>query len=510
MNASAAGNFSVAGHRRPHQSRWTAVVAVLTALTSTHAVEAQTQADYQHAQRLGSQFEQLDRAGRWQEAHQAAKQYLEFAQQRQLLPEVQLSGYESVARSLQHLGKFREALAYYDEVIQRADQIRASNDAFRTMVLIMKGNAFRFAGGCHDRLGETQKAIAMYQQSVAFFDEQGLTIEAAEARTNLGWALHSRARGPEAIDTFNAAIKVLEPAARRNDSPEHIHDNLANALMGLSTIHQSAGRYDLAEPAGRQALNVILSVRGSNNPRSAALMASLARIYIWQGRYSEAEPLLAAALETYNKTTGLKHVDALKMLNNLGRLLAVQQRFDLAEQFVQAVVEQRRATNDPELSLSLVNLANIFQAQHNYDAAAPLAREALSVAEQRYGPNSMSAAEALRLLASVHFQQNDYQQALDLSGRVTDIYEHLPVPSGYSGQLWTLRAMCLRRLNRNAEAQDAMQKAIAMAELQRGYTGGTDHERAVTFGEFSNIYDELLSWRAEENNSDEVFATIET
>lgn len=171
----------------------------LAASARTHLAIGQTQADYQYAQRLEELFEQYDRAGQWQQAHEVAQQYLAYARQKRLMAEVQLAGCDSMARSLMQLGEYRQALEYFDQIIREADQVRSSTSQLRAMMIIMKGTALRFAAACHDRLGEANRAFELYQQSVDYFERQRLSLEAAEARTGLGWSLHSRGRDDEAL-----------------------------------------------------------------------------------------------------------------------------------------------------------------------------------------------------------------------------------------------------------------------------------------------------------------------
>jgi len=471
---------------------------------------AQSPADFQELQRLAALYEQYDRAGQFQQAFEVAQKNLAFVQQRRFIREIELAAFESMARSQQNLGRFREALPYYNEIIEGAGSVRPPTNDLRILVIKMKGNALRFAGGCHERLHELDEALARYRQAVGFFEGQGFAVEAAETRTGLGWTLQALERNEESLSEFNAALKVLVPAARQERPADHIHDNWANALLGISWVHERAGRYDLAEPPKRQALNVITQARGWNNPRAAIVIASLADLYFRQGRYVEAEPFYLAAFDAYKATVGLNHVDALSALNNFGRMLAVQERYAHAETIIRDVVEQRRATNDLDLVVSLVNLANVLNAQDKNAEAEPLAREALALAEQLFGPISDKVADPLRVLAGIKLALGDNEQSLALCDRGLAIYEKSPVAPGYEGQLYALRGYSLWELGRKSEAFEAMRKAIEGAELQRAYFGGAEHERAVGFGGYRSAYDALLSWHAEEDNMAGMFTMIET
>ncbi len=307
--------------------RWLLGATFLLAGTlAARGASAQTQADYQQLQRLSDRYLQLMQAGQYPQALEVAQQNQQFVERAGFSPEVVLASYEMMARPLQDMGRYREALPYYDKIIQNAETFRTANDQLRTMMITMKGNAIRFSGGCHERMGDIAKAADFYRQAVDFFQKRGFTLEAAEAQTGLGWMLHEQHRDDEALAEFNASLKVLIPAARNERPADHIHDNWANALLGISWVYERSGRYGLAEPYKREALHVITTARGWKHPLSARLAASLADIYFKQARYAEAEPLYDVAIDAFKATSGLDNVEALGTLNNVSRMLAVEGR----------------------------------------------------------------------------------------------------------------------------------------------------------------------------------------
>ncbi len=307
----------------------------------------------------------------------------------------------------------------------------------------MKGTALRFSGYCHERLGNLPKALEFYQQAVEYFRRRGYTLEEAETQAGLGWTLHKLYRDDEALEEFNAALKVLIPAARNEKPADHIHDNWANALQGIARVHERAGRYDLAEPYKRQALNVMTAARGWKHPQVALAAASLAETYFTQGRYAEAEPLYVAAIEAYKATSGFDNLSALATLNNLSRMLAVEGRYADAEATLRFVVEHARELGDPNLAAKLANMANTLFSQDKYEEAEPFAREAVKLAEEQPNPVSRTTADAVRTLAAIRHVRGDDEEALALCDRAIELYEQAPLGPGYVGTVWAQRALTL-------------------------------------------------------------------
>ncbi len=118
-------------------------------------------------------------------------------------------------------------------------------------------------------------------------------------------------------------------------------------------------------------------------------------------------------------------------------------------------------------------------------------------------------ANAVRILAAIRHDLGDNTEALALCDRALDIYKQAPTSPGDEGALWSLRALCLRALGRNEEAEESIQNAVKGAELQRAYSSGGERERATTFTDYNYVYDIQLVWQEDAGDVGEMFATIE-
>ena len=65
-------------------------------------------------------------------------------------------------------------------------------------------------------------------------------------------------------------------------------------------------------------------LHGSEHPRVARTMNSLANLYRAQGDYSKAEPLYRRALEIFEKALGIDHPDLVETLKGLAILYRIK------------------------------------------------------------------------------------------------------------------------------------------------------------------------------------------
>ncbi len=91
---------------------------------------------------------------------------------------------------------------------------------------------------------------------------------------------------------------------------------------------EALGKVAEAEPFARKALELGEAEFGTDHPRVATSLNSLAALYYAQGRYGEAEPLHKRSLAIKEKALGPDHLDVAKSLNNLAELYRAPQGAD--------------------------------------------------------------------------------------------------------------------------------------------------------------------------------------
>ena len=98
-------------------------------------------------------------------------------------------------------------------------------------------------------------------------------------------------------------------------------------LHNLVIQYAQAGRYEVAVPLCRQALEDLEKTHGHTHPDVATMLNILALVYRDQNKFKEALQLLTEALQIREKTLGLEHPAVAATLNNLAVLYGKKNRY---------------------------------------------------------------------------------------------------------------------------------------------------------------------------------------
>lgn len=98
-------------------------------------------------------------------------------------------------------------------------------------------------------------------------------------------------------------------------------------LHNLVIQYAQAGRYEVAVPLCRQALEDLEKTHGHMHPDVATMLNILALVYRDQNKFKEALQLLTEALTIREKTLGLEHPAVAATLNNLAVLYGKKNRY---------------------------------------------------------------------------------------------------------------------------------------------------------------------------------------
>ena len=105
-------------------------------------------------------------------------------------------------------------------------------------------------------------------------------------------------------------------------------------LHNLVIQYAQAGRYEVAVPLCRQALEDLEKTHGHTHPDVATMLNILALVYRDQNKFQEALQLLTEALSIREKTLGYEHPAVAATLNNLAVLYGKKNRYKEAGKHV--------------------------------------------------------------------------------------------------------------------------------------------------------------------------------
>ncbi|XP_032454747.1 kinesin light chain isoform X10 [Nasonia vitripennis] len=190
----------------------------------------------------------------------------------------------------------------------------------------------------------------------------------------------SQGRYEVAVPLCKQALEDLEKTSG------HDHPDVATMLNILALVYRDQNKYKEAANLLNDALAIREKTLGENHPAVAATLNNLAVLYGKRGKYKEAEPLCKRALEIREKVLGRDHPDVAKQLNNLALLCQNQGKYEEVEQYYQRaleIYEEKLGPDDPNVAKTKNNLASCYLKQGKYKDAEVLYKQVLTRAHER-------------------------------------------------------------------------------------------------------------------------------
>jgi CHAT domain-containing protein len=200
-----------------------------------------------------------------------------------------------------------------------------------------------------------------------------------------------------------------------------------NPLQQLQSLVTEVGEAAKAGDSGRgippaqQALRLARQTFGNRDPRTLAILVSLAQLYQLSERTAEAEllfreaaPLFQKVMQDSRKRLGPRHLQTLISITGLAQVYQALSRYGDAEPLFREALQTSRETlgsRHPQTLISITGLAQVYQALSRYDDAEPLYREALKTRREMLGARHQETLGSLNALASFYRDHGRYEQA---------------------------------------------------------------------------------------------------
>ncbi|CAD5224572.1 unnamed protein product [Bursaphelenchus okinawaensis] len=229
--------------------------------------------------------------------------------------------------------------------------------------------------------------------------------------------------GPEDEDEMhgNSNFGVVQPtppnlmAASASGGYEIPHR--LKTLHNLVIQYASQGRYEVAVPLCKQALEDLEKTSGHDHPDVATMLNILALVYRDQQNFKQAASLLNEALNIREKCLGEDHPAVAATLNNLAVLHGKRGKYREAEPLCKRALQIREKVlgeDHPDVAKQLNNLALLCQNQGKYQEVEAHYKRALEIYESKLGLDDANVAKTKNNLSSAYLKQSKYKEAEEL------------------------------------------------------------------------------------------------
>ncbi|CAG03772.1 unnamed protein product [Tetraodon nigroviridis] len=242
-----------------------------------------------------------------------------------------------------------------------------------------------------DELAGTQQKLQKSEQSVAQLEEEKKHLEFMNQLKKYDEDLSPS-------PSHSAAVAAAQQGGY--EIPARLR-----TLHNLVIQYASQGRYEVAVPLCKQALEDLEKTSGHDHPDVATMLNILALVYRDQNKYKEAANLLNDALAIREKTLGRDHPAVAATLNNLAVLYGKRGKYKEAEPLCKRALEIREKVlgkEHPDVAKQLNNLALLCQNQGKYEEVEYYYMRALEIYQSKLGPDDPNVAKTKNNLVRGH------------------------------------------------------------------------------------------------------------
>ncbi|MEO1632233.1 MAG: tetratricopeptide repeat protein, partial [Bacteroidota bacterium] len=318
----------------------------------------------------------------------------------------------------------------------------------------------RTIGDLRMAIGDYGQARSILTKAVSLARELGDSLEVASSLLALGGA-HQR------LGEHEAAIRLYESAAALwktvlGPNADKVGEAWYHAGMTLAEM----GRYAEA----REAFETSSSIVQLHHPSDAAVVLrvrhSLADMLAYEGSYEEAldqyHTLQAAQGRVYGDST---HIDVVRLhndmawtYNRLGEHAEASRHYSIALRAAQRLYGK----NHPHVVSLLSNVGSTFEKTGNYERARASYEEALSTALQVLPEGHPLIATVASNLGTAHLYLGEGEEAIAQKRSALAMAQHaFPAPHPLHAQIQIGLAKALDRYGRAAEAQTHFEQVLA-------------------------------------------------
>lgn len=197
-----------------------------------------------------------------------------------------------------------------------------------------------------------------------------------------------------------------------------------NLVGNLGQLYVDQGKFELAEPLCKEALEIQRKVVGDHHPLTLEALTNLGRCLIKQGNYISAELVCKEALDTGRTVLTDHHPSTILAMSTLGEVYSRQGKHELAETLYQQALEFSRTVlgnKHADTLLAMSNLGSLYYRLGKHDIVEPLFKETLDTSREILGNKHPFTLEAISNLGQLYSNQKRMEPALLLCKEALEI-----------------------------------------------------------------------------------------
>ncbi len=306
---------------------------------------------------------------------------------------------------LKAIAKFEQALLLYRQVGDRSNGQNLRS---------LEANTLVYIGKIYSNLGEKQKALDYYKQSLPLSEQAGDKQAQGTTLNNIGKIYSELAEKQKALDYYNESLSLRRQAGDKNGE--------AISLNNIGSVYHFLGEKQKALDYYKQSLSI--KQQEGNKAGMATTLNNIGKIYLDLGEKQKALSYFSQALSLYQQAKDAEKEGIPTALSNIGTVyleLAEQQK--ALSYFNQALFLYRQAGDKGGIATALNNIGKAYSNLGEYQKALDYYSQSLPLYQQM--GNKAREARTLYNIASVQHDEGNFQSALTQIEKVIKIVEDL-------------------------------------------------------------------------------------
>lgn len=399
----------------------------------------------------------------------------------------------NLGTSYHSLGDYQKAIEYYQqslEIRREIDITEEYSQENRHRIAI----SFMGLGITYLSLGDYQKAIENYKQSLQIFKEIGDRDGIAISLESMGSVYGSFGYHKKAIEYYKKSLEIYQNFGDQDD--------IANSLKNIGNSWESLGDYQKAIAFHRQSLEIYHKIENDNGV--AISLGNLANAYWYLAEYQQALHLYKQSLEIFIET-GKRDGIAGSIMGLGNAYNSIREYHKALELYQQSLEVYQEIGYRQGVATCSTNMGNTYRYLGNYQKAAELYQQSLEIS--RAIGYRRGVANSIMGLGLVLDSQGEpqkaiklYQQSLTISQDINylngKINSYNNIGNSYLklGEYKKAIEFHKKSLEIKQKISDVQGVADSLNNLGNSYYGMEDYQRAIEFYQkslsvFQNIVD---------------------
>ena len=339
----------------------------------------------------------LDKAQSLQKQHkynEAAQMYEKSAEAEKASPKPRLedlsAGLIQAGNCYFQIGQYEKAIKNYEESL--AIFRRLGREEYVAMNL-------NIIGGVYKAWGQYDKAVKNYEEVLAINRKLGREEYVAIDLNNIGGVYYTWEKYDKAIKNYEEALAINRKLGKEK--------YVAIDLNNIGEVYKAWGQYDKAIKNYEEALAIARNQEQED--KIATFLNNIGMVYGAWGQYDRAIKNYEEALAIFCKQG--KEGSIATVLNNIGAVYKAWGQYDKAiKNFEEALAIDRRLGREGGVAIDLNNIGMVYGAWGQYDRAIKNYEEALAIFRKQGKEGSI--ATVLNNIGVVYDSWGQYDKAI--------------------------------------------------------------------------------------------------